>query len=217
MFGMRKSAGLMILVAAALVLAACAPAATPTPDPAEVRTQVAGTVQAGLTQTAAAAPTNTPTYTPEPTFTPTVGTPTSSVTKTPAATATATRAAVPDMFEVTGVTAFATFTPGQEFTVTWTLKNTGPTTWSSNYQVRCFTTAFCFSGKTTALGKEVKNGETVDISLHLVAPTTAGDHTTLWALSTPSGDNFGYSLSYSFKVSSSTGSSAPTATVTTAP
>jgi hypothetical protein len=58
------------------------PEATPTTDPAEIRTQVANTVQAGLTQTAAAEPTSTPTNTPEPTSTPTVATPTLSVTST---------------------------------------------------------------------------------------------------------------------------------------
>lgn len=220
MFGTKKTVGLTVLLAAALVLAACGPAATPTPDPNEVRTQVAGTVQAGLTQTAAAKPTNTPTNTPEPTFTPTVSTPTSSVTQTPAATATVTLAPIADMFEVVGVTAFATYTPGQEFNVTWTLKNTGATTWASNYQVRCFTTAYCFNGKTTALGKEVKAGATIDITLHLTAPSTTGDHTTLWALSNGSGTNFGYGLSYSFKVGTASATAtpkpttAPTATAT---
>ncbi len=213
MFGMRRSAGFVVFVAAALFLAACAPAATPTPDPAEIRTQVAGTVQAGLTQTAAAQPTSTPTNTPAPTSTPTVSTPTSNVTKTPAATKTATLAAAPDMAEVVGVTALATYTPGQEFKVTWTVKNTGTNTWASNYQVRCFTTAYCFNGQTLSFGREVKPGETIDLTLTLKAPSTVGDHTTLWVLTNASGVNFGRGLSYSFKVSSS----APTAAPTSAP
>ncbi|GAP14391.1 CARDB domain-containing protein [Longilinea arvoryzae] len=220
MLGMKKSAGFIVLVAAALVLAACAPAATPTPDPAEIRTQVAGTVQAGLTQTAAAAPTSTPTNTPEPTFTPTVSTPTSSVTNTPAATITATHAAAPDMAEVVGVTASATYTPGQEFKVTWTVKNTGTNTWASNYQVRCFTTAYCFNGSSTAFGREVKPGEQIDLTITLKAPSTTGDHTTLWVLTNASGVNFGRGMSYSFKVSSSSAATAAptkTATVTATP
>ena len=102
MLALKKSAGWFVLLAAAVIMAACGPAATPTADPAEVRTQVAGTVQAGLTQTAAAKPTSTATNTPEPTATPTLTTPTSNVTNTPAVTATPTRQAAPDLAEVIG-------------------------------------------------------------------------------------------------------------------
>jgi len=209
MFGMKKYAGLLVLVAATLVLAACGPAATSTVDPAEIRTQVANTVQAGLTQTAAAKPTSTPTKTPEPTFTPTKVTPTTGVTATPAASTTPTRVAAPDLAEVIGVTAPATYTPGQSFSVTWTVKNTGNNTWSTAYQVRCFTTAYCFNGVTTNFSKDVKPGETIDLTINLKAPSTAGDLSTLWVLTNANGVNFGRGLTYNFKVA---GATAPTAT-----
>lgn len=210
MFGTKKTAGLIILTAAALLLAACGPAATPTLDPAEIRTQVAGTVQAGLTQTAAAKPTSTPTNTPEPTSTPTVATATLSVTSTIAATATATNLAAPDMAEVIGVSPIATFAPGQEFSVTWTVKNTGNNTWTANYLARCYTTAYCFGGQTVNFGKDVKPGETVDLTINFKAPSTTGDHNTLWALTNANGTNFGRGLTYSFKVSSSAPTAEPT-------
>ena len=214
MSAIKKIAGALVLIAAAVILAACAPAATPTADPAEVRTQVAGTVQAGLTQTAAAKPTSTPTNTPEPTATPTLATPTSNVTNTPAVTATATKLAAPDLAEVIGVSASATFVAGQDFSVTWTVKNTGNNTWKANYQVRCYTTAYCFNGQTISFGKEVKPGETIDLTIQLKAPSTAGDHNTLWVLTNADGINFGRGLSYNFKVS---GTVSPTTTPTTAP
>jgi hypothetical protein len=218
MFGTKKSAGLLILIVAALVLAACGPAATPTADPAEIRTQVAGTVQAGLTQTAAAKPTSTATNTPEPTSTPTLTTPTSNVTRTAAVTATVTSQAAPDLAEVIGVSAFATFTPGQDFSVTWTVKNTGNNTWTANYLVRCYTTAYCFGGQTISFGKDVKPGETIDLTINLKAPSTTGDHNTLWVLTNASGTNFGRGLSYNFKVAGSTApTTAPTAEPTIAP
>ncbi len=209
MFALKKLAGPLVLIAAAVILAACAPAATPTADPAEIRTQVAGTVQAGLTQTAAAKPTSTPTNTPEPTATPTLTTPTSNVTNTPAVTTTATKQAAPDLAEVIGVSASATFSAGQDFSVTWTVKNTGNNTWKANYLVRCYTTAYCFNGQTISFGKEVKPGETIDLTIQLKAPSTAGDHNTLWVLTNADGTNFGRGLSYNFKVS---GAAAPTAT-----
>lgn len=214
MFALKKSAGWIVLIAAAVVLAACGPAATPTVDPAAVRTQVAGTVQAGLTQTAAAKPTSTATNTPEPTATPITATPTSNVTNTPAVTATPTRLAAPDLAEVIGVSASAVFAPGQDFSVTWTVKNTGNNTWKTNYLVRCYTTAYCFNGQSISFGKEVKPGETIDLTIQLKAPSTAGDHSTLWVLTNADGINFGRGLSYNFKVS---GTAAPTAEPTAEP
>jgi hypothetical protein len=222
MFGKKKLTGWIAVVAVAMLLAACAPEATPTTDPAEIRTQVANTVQAGLTQTAAAEPTSTPTNTPEPTSTPTVATPTLSVTSTAAATATSTYAVAADQAEVIDVSASKTYTPGQSFSVTWTVKNIGDTTWSSSYQVRCFTTAYCFGGATTSFGQEVEPGDTITLTINLVAPSTTGDLSTLWVLTNSSGVNFGTGLSYSFKVSGTsatatkTVTSAPTATATTA-
>lgn len=223
MFGTKKMTGLIALVAAALLLAACAPEATPTTDPAEIRTQVASTVQAGLTQTAAAKPTETPTATLEPTSTPTQVTPTLSITTTQAATATSTYAAAADKAEIIGVSSSGTYNPGQSFSVTWTVKNTGSTTWSTGYQLRCFTTAYCFSGVTTSFGKEVKPGETIDLTLNLVAPNISGDQSILWVLTNSGGVNFGPYLTYSFKVTGAAATatkastSAPTATATVTP
>ncbi len=221
MFGKKTTAGLIILVATSLLLAACGPKATPTADPAEIRTQVANTVQAGLTQTAAAKPTNTATNTPAPTFTPTQPTPTLNVTKTAAVTATSTMPAAPDMAEVVGVTATNTYTSGQTFTVTWTVKNTGTNTWSTSYQARCFTTAYCYNGASVSFIKAVAPGETIEISINLTAPSVTGDHTTLWVLTNANGVNFGRGLNYSFKVSGTssapTATTEPTATVTTTP
>lgn len=220
MFGSKRSTGWIVLLAAALVLAACAPAATPTVDPAEIRTQVAGTVQAGLTQTAAAKPTSTPTNTPEPTLTPTLTTPTSNVTGTPAATATSTIAVAPDMAQIIAVSESKTYAPGESFSVTWTVKNTGNNTWTANYQVRCYTTAYCFNGQSITFGREVKPGETIDLTLTLKAPSSAGEQNTLWVLTNANGVNY-RSLNYSFKVSGSaiTETTAPTTapTVTSTP
>lgn len=203
-----------------LILAACSPNAsrTPTPDPALIYTEVAQTVQAGLTQTAAAMPTATPTITPPPTATPTplVALPGPEATsQTPLASPTATRSTLPDRAEWIGQSPAdgTALLPGQEFTMTWTVRNIGDTTWTTAYQLRFYLAnqALRLGASDIKFPKEVKKGETVDLSLTMKAPTTAGEYTSVWVLTNDKGQNF-YTLYVTIKVGNATATVSPTST-----
>jgi len=77
------------------------------------------------------------------------------------------------------------------FTKTWRLKNTGQTTWTSDYEV-VFSSGNAMGGSASnKLGATVKPGETIDISLDLKSPSSSGKYTGEWMLRTPSGKLFG--------------------------
>ncbi len=220
MSGKKNIAGaILVITILSIGLSACQPAAkTPTIDPVMVYTQAAQTVQAGLTQTAALLPTSTPTETPQPTATlePTVAaTPTSAVSPTNTLAPTAARPVVADKAEWIGQNPAdgTTMLPGQDFNLTWTVKNTGTTTWTKDYQVRFYLSdqALRFLASDIKFPKEVKPGESVDLTLPTMeAPKKSGEYTTIWVLSTDQGVNF-YQVTLTIKVA---GSNDPTVTPT---
>ena len=81
--------------------------------------------------------------------------------------------------------------PGKTFTKIWRLSNEGSCTWSKNYA------AVWFSGEklgeviSVLLGREVPPGESVEISVDMVAPMTAGPHQSNWKLRNAGGVLFG--------------------------
>ena len=83
-----------------------------------------------------------------------------------------------------------TVAPGESFTKTWRLRNTGTCTWGTGY-------TFAFvrgQAMTTATSIEVPStapNTTVDLSVPMTAPTTAGTNQGFWQLKTPSGTAFG--------------------------
>lgn len=77
------------------------------------------------------------------------------------------------------------------FTKTWRLKNTGQTTWTSDFEV-VFSSGNAMGGSASnKLGAVVKPGETIDISLELKSPAKSGEYTGEWMLRTTSGKIFG--------------------------
>lgn len=208
MFGNRKIYGGLILAAGMMVsLAACSKAnATPTTSPEMVYTQAAETVAAGLTQTAVLLPTATPTPTLAPTNTPQptqAATATLSVSVTPLVQNSPTKASSPDKAEwVSQNPGDGTIlNPDQDFTLTWTIKNIGTTTWNTDYMLR-----FYLGDQSLRMGavdlkfsKVVKPGESIDFSLAMKAPSKTGDYTTIWVMTNKEGSNF-YPLTFSFKV-----------------
>lgn len=216
-----------LLIALTLTMAACARAeTTPTPLPEMVYTQAAQTVQAGLTQTAALLPTSTPTETPAPTST---VTPTLAVTATMSGSPTNTKAPTGSGPTVADKASWVSqnpadgtvLSPGQEFTMTWTIKNIGTTTWNTSYQLRYYLAdaTLRFSASDIKFPKEVKPGDTVDLSVNMKAPTSGGDYRTQWVLTNDQGINF-YPVDLTIKVSGAaatatlTSTTPPTATVT---
>ncbi len=82
------------------------------------------------------------------------------------------------------------FSPNAPFTKTWRLKNTGTCTWDSHYLV------YWISGATMSQqpgyfivpdGQTVAPGQTVDVSVGMMAPPDAGVYTAYWGLKRPDG------------------------------
>ncbi len=212
----KKIAWLACLAAGLLTLAACTPAATgtPTPDANAVYTQAAGTVQAALTEaaaqtpsaTATTAPTNTAEAAVAPTQPQTAVSPTALVTPIPVSTAT--KASLPDKAQYVsqGIADDTKFDPGAGFTITWALKNIGTTTWTTKYLLRYYSGDQMGAPATVAFPKEVKPGETVELSVNMTAPTSAGTFISNWVMTNADGVNF-YPVYIQIKVGN-----APTAT-----
>lgn len=219
----KKSIGLMMLIGT-LILAACTPKtpAQPTPDAAAIMTQAVQTVQFQLTETARAMPSATPTNTLIPTNTPEPPTATLAVSPTLATTLLVPSATSPAGTSVPDKMLYVSqnpldntyFTPGQSFVMTWTVKNTGTSIWTTSYQLR-FYAGNRLGATDFKLPKEVKPNETVDISVNMTAPLVAGDYNSTWVLSTPLGYNFG-GMYVTIKVAGATATATvlvPTATV----
>jgi len=80
---------------------------------------------------------------------------------------------------------------GEVFTKVWRLQNRGTCTWTPDYML--VYTSGDQMGSTTAvrLPGYVAPGQSVDVSVTLTAPTSAGYHTAYWMLRNPSGALFG--------------------------
>lgn len=125
-----------------------------------------------------------PTVTPTVTGTPPSPTPTLSVTPAPNA---CDRAQFIADVTIPDGTVFA---PGVSFSKTWRLKNVGTCTWT-NYSL-IFDSGEKMSGPDSALiPTTVAPGQTVDITIQLTSPTTAGTYRGYWKLKNSTGVPFG--------------------------
>jgi hypothetical protein len=167
---------------------------TPTPSgPDLLKTYAAETIQAQLTLVATGLqPTVTPgqseatatqitenTFTPSPEF-----------TATPSATQGVCERA--DFEEDVNYPDNSVLDPGEEFTKTWRLENTGTCTWNSSYAI-VFDEGDAMSGPAASplTSSSVAPGEMVDVSVDLVAPETPGTYQGYWMLRNPAGQEFG--------------------------
>ncbi len=176
---------------------------TPTSQVDQLNTAAAQTIQAqqtsiaqtsqpgGETQegpTAITQPSETPSQEPgEPSATPE---PTSSPTRTPTQTeqTPCDRAA----FVSETIPDGTNFNPGQAFTKTWTLKNTGSCTWNANYDVVFSSGASMGAPAAKQLTSgTVGPGQSIQISLDLTAPMAAGTHRGEFKLRNGNGVLFG--------------------------
>jgi hypothetical protein len=119
--------------------------------------------------------------------------------------------------------------PGETFTKTWRLRNTGTCTWGNGYHL-VFERGTNMTGGTTAAPgtpasptpgpsstaavtiavPTVPPGATIDLSVSLTAPTTPGRHTSFWRLRNPNGAFFGPDVWVTIDVAA--GAPAPTQT-----
>lgn len=189
---------LSLVILLAVVLSSCnLPADDPGLDeqPPDVQTSVAQTVAAAdgngegdsspEPPTATAEGTSQETETPQPTQT---EEPTS--TQEPSETPLPCNAAefVKDVTIPDG----KTFEPGTAFTKTWRLKNVGTCAWTSGYDL-VFAGGDAMSGPSAQqlTTDPVETGETLDISVDLTAPGSAGVYRGNWELRDPEGETFG--------------------------
>jgi hypothetical protein len=181
-----------------LWLAACSPTvptSTPTLDLNPIRTEVAATVFAQVTRDLALTPSITPLPSPTATIPPTItpsltGSPTLSETLT-LSSGTPTAVTVNQAQWVAQSIADDTiFKPGEAFTITWTLKNTGTSSWTTGYLLRFFAGNTFAAPKEIPISREVPPGGEIDISIQMKAPTIPGSYRTDWVMSTENRANF---------------------------
>lgn len=220
---MQKNKLIIVLtLLAALVLSACGASeadATPTVDVELIRTQAVLTYQAQLTQTAIAMPTASPTIarsstpaTPAATFSaPTLGTPlvTSQVTipvtgGSPSACyglSYVSDVTIPDGTEMD---------PGENFTKTWRVSNTGTCAWESGFRFNVVS-GDAMGGAPVTLNQRVEPGSQFEFSVPMVAPANkSGTVTGYWRLADANGSFFGDQVYVEIDVAG--GGAAPTNT-----
>jgi hypothetical protein len=207
-----------IVIMLSLLMSGCGESAvetTPTLGVEMIQTYAVATFSGGLTQTALAAPTNTLT----PTITVTPLPPPTLVNITPLAT---TIVANPTsscnmMSYVNDVTIpdNTPMTPGQTFTKTWKVKNSGTCAWEAGYKF-AFTGGDDMSGETYTLPQSVPANSQIEISIAMTAPSKTGSIRGNWRMSTTAGQFFGDEV-YLVILVGSTNTSVPEPTATETP
>lgn len=214
-----------LLISAMLILVGCSAAeTTPTIDPKMVYTQVAQTVAAQITNAARLTPkvtftplpssTSSPSQTPKATnatvtaLTTTVLPGTivaTSATKAATATIVPTQSGslppIPDKMEYIGqsIPDNTVFKPDQAFTITWTIKNIGTSTWNNKYLFRFF--GGVRGGATDEeIEGDVAPGKEYNVTMKMTAPSKTGSYSSVWVITNPDMRNFGsFYLNYEVK------------------
>jgi len=84
-----------------------------------------------------------------------------------------------------------TFAPGATFNKTWRLKNSGTCTWTTSYSL-VFESGEKMGGPDSVnLPKTVAPGQTVDVTVSLTAPASAGTYRGYWKFANSGGVKFG--------------------------
>lgn len=181
-----------------LWLAACSPTvptSTPTLDLNPFRTEVAATVLAQVTQALALTPSVTPLSSSTATNLPT-STPNLTISPLPSATVTLSsgtpKAGTKNQAQwvAQSIADDTIFAPGETFTMTWRLKNTGTSTWTAGYLLRYYSGDTFGAPKEISIGREVLPGEEIDISIHMKAPANPGSFRCDWVMSSENRSNF---------------------------
>jgi hypothetical protein len=195
-----------LLLTLSLLLSACAEA-TPSPTPGldinAAYTLAAATIQAGFTQTALAMPTATLTPVPStatlepPTATPPLPSPTAptgalsaAATPTPYNSAEAYGCYNATFMGDLGTQNGLSLNPGDKFTKTWQLKNTGTCPWTDTFTIT-YWSGDMFGADTTKIRAKLPPGGVLNISLPMIAPNASGTVSSSWRMATDDGHFFG--------------------------
>ena len=113
-----------------------------------------------------------------------------------------------------GMSYYADVPAGQSFSKGWRIQNTGTCTWNAYYYI-AFVSGTQMSGQPTSIQKYVYPGQTYDVYVNLVAPTTYGQYKAKWRLFNPHNYTFGNDLYVMIEaVPTATHTITPTRTVT---
>lgn len=121
-------------------------------------------------------------------------------TGTPEAIPTQTPPAVPTSVGCTDAAAFikdvtipdnVNLLPGQTFVKTWRLRNSGTCTWTTDYALVFAQGSKLGGPDVVPLDQAVAPGETVDLSITLIAPAANGSYESKWQLRNGAGERFG--------------------------
>jgi len=83
-----------------------------------------------------------------------------------------------------------TFSPGQSFTKTWRMRNTGTTTWGSGYSF-AFVSGDQMNAPSSVSVSSTSPNNTTDISVNMTAPGSAGSYKGYWRMRNAQGNFFG--------------------------
>jgi hypothetical protein len=157
------------LTAGLVFMASCNMPRPPSPEQA-TQTAAAEIVSVQLTQASLATPTVPPTDTPTP------PPPTSTPSPSPQPTVTVSCDDSSQFVADVTIPDNTVMKPGQSFTKTWRLRNTGDCDWTSSFQL-IFTDGSAMGGPAAVpLTGTVPSNGSIDISIKLTAPTTNGVH-----------------------------------------
>ncbi len=81
--------------------------------------------------------------------------------------------------------------PGQAFSKTWRLVNAGSCTWTGAYAIVWFSGDIFAATREQGFSSTVRPGDSVDITVDMVAPDQAGQHQSNWKLRDEEGALFG--------------------------
>jgi uncharacterized protein affecting Mg2+/Co2+ transport len=206
---------IFLTVLTSLALSACGagkPEPTPTLTVGQIETSAVSTFAAGLTQTAFYKPTATLTPSPQPTNTLSATFPVSTLPGLLASPTTAAVTSCNNLVYVADVTIpdNTQMNPGQSFTKTWRVQNSGSCAWGADYKFS-LVGGDAMGAQAITLGQSIAPGATYEISVPMTAPATAGTVTGNWRMSDAAGSFFGDAVYVTIVVGGAGGGS-PTAT-----
>lgn len=169
----------------------------PTPDIPAIYTAAAETAQTLVTKQPTSEATSPPTSVPSPTAELATNTP-GQITPTPLGAAPSNGVTPVNTCDIAGFVADITIpdgtplAPGAVFIKTWELSNDGTCTWNANYEIVYSSGAQMDAPAVqTITPGNVAPGETLKISLEMVAPAETGQHIGYWILRSDTGQYFG--------------------------
>lgn len=98
---------------------------------------------------------------------------------------------------------------GEGFRKTWRVQNTGSCTWTSDYTFM-YVSGDQMSGRTINIPGLVGPGQTVDLSVDMIAPYYDGNYQGNWQMRSPEGTNFGQTIWVKIRVGNASAPANPT-------